>query len=74
MVVDGGQRLTANPCYRYPAERKEKNTISDKTKRPRTMIIRQGIAPWRGIMDVGVEGVDFFLILAEPITRAPATS
>jgi len=27
------------------------------------------MAPWRGIMDVGVEAVAFFLIFAEPITR-----
>jgi hypothetical protein len=36
-------------------------------------MIRQGIAPWRGIIEVGVEAAAFFLILAEPI-RALATS
>jgi hypothetical protein len=36
-------------------------------------MMRQGMAPWRGIMDVGVEAVDFFLIFAEPIVRGPAT-
>ena len=30
-------------------------------------MMRQGIAPWRGIMEVGVEAADFFLIFAEPI-------
>jgi hypothetical protein len=52
-----------------PAERNEKYTINDNTKRPKTIIIRQGIAPWRGISDAGVEALDFFLIFAEPIAR-----
>ena len=30
-------------------------------------MMRQGIAPWRGIMEAGVEAADFFLIFAEPI-------
>jgi hypothetical protein len=30
-------------------------------------MMRQGIAPWRGIMEVGVEAADFFFIFAEPI-------
>ena len=30
-------------------------------------MMRQGIAPWRGIIEVGVEAADFFLIFAEPI-------
>jgi hypothetical protein len=29
--------------------------------------IRHGIAPWRGIIEVGVELDAFFLILAEPM-------
>jgi hypothetical protein len=36
--------------------------------------IRQGIAPWRGIIEVGVELEAFFLILAEPMFCAIATS
>jgi hypothetical protein len=54
----------------HPAERKEKKTINDRTTIPRTMMMRQGMAPWRGIMDVGVEAVAFFLIFAELIARA----
>jgi hypothetical protein len=29
--------------------------------------MRQGMAPWRGIIEAGVEVADFFLILAEPM-------
>ncbi len=36
--------------------------------------IRQGIAPWRGIIEVGVELEAFFLILAAPMFCAIATS
>lgn len=53
----------------YAAERKEKNTISDKTKIPRPIITRQGIAPCRGIIEAGPEPGDFFLIFGEPIAR-----
>ncbi len=36
---------------------------------PIRISIRQGIAPWRGIIEVGVDGADFFLILVELIAR-----
>jgi hypothetical protein len=29
--------------------------------------IKQGIAPWRGIIEAGVESADFFFILGEPM-------
>jgi hypothetical protein len=53
----------------HPAERNEKNTIRDKTRMPRPIMMRQGIAPCRGIMEVGVELVDFFLIFVEAMKR-----
>jgi hypothetical protein len=38
------------------------------------MSIRQGIAPWRGIIEDGVDLADFFLIRADPMIQDEATS
>jgi hypothetical protein len=57
--------LAFPPECDHPAERKEKKTIRDKTRMPSPIMMRQGIAPCRGIMEVGVELVDFFLIFVE---------
>jgi len=36
---------------------------------PRAISTRHGIAPWRGIIEAGVELADFFFIFWELITR-----